>query len=127
VGDPGPPLLGLGVQPRDGRGAGASFDLCEQAAGARAVDEPCVPPVAHQDPPLRVRVLGEDWSAPAGLVDAQDPHLRQWRRQRHPDVFDERGMDDGPAHAVVGGGFGYDPALLGDRAAQLGPQPGRQP
>jgi hypothetical protein len=75
VTDPGPPGCWPSVQPRDGRGAGAALSLSEQATGAGGVDEPGVPPVADQDPPLGVRVLGEHWSAPAGLVDAQNQHF----------------------------------------------------
>jgi hypothetical protein len=85
------------------------------------------PPVAHQHPPPRVRVLGEDWSAAAGLVDAQDLYWWQWGRQRGPDALDEGVVRDGPVHAVVGCGLGDDPALLGDRVPELGPQPCRQP
>src|ERR1035437_7524364 len=127
VGDPGPPGCWLSVEPGDGRGAGAAFDLGEQAAGAGGVDEPGVPPVVHQLPPPGVRVLGEHWSASAGLVDAQDLYWWQWGRQRDPDVFNERVVHDGPVHPVVGCGLGDNPALFGDRVAELDPQPCRQP
>ena len=59
VGDPGPPRRWLGVQPRDSSSAAAALDLGQKAAGG-GVDEPGVPPVAHQHPPLGVRVLSED-------------------------------------------------------------------
>ena len=127
MGDPVPPGLRLGVQPRDGRRASAALDLGEQASGAGGVDEPCVPPVVHQHPTHRDRVLGEHWSAPAGLVDAQDRYWRQWRRKRDPDMLNERVVNDGPVHPEVRCGFGDHPALLGHRVAQLGSQPCRQP
>ena len=55
VGDPGPPGCWLSVQPGDGGDAGATLDLGEQTTGAGGVDEPGVPPVGHQHPPLGVR------------------------------------------------------------------------
>src|SRR5680860_19354 len=93
VGDPGPPGLWLGVQPLDGGGTGTTFDLGEETAGAGGVDEPGVPPVAGQDPPSRLRVLGPDGFPAAGLIDPQDAHWWQWRRERGPDVCCERGVD----------------------------------
>ena len=44
-----------------------------------------------------------------------------------PDVGRERGVHDGPVHAVVGSGFRDNPALFGDRVPELGPWPRRQP
>jgi len=44
-----------------------------------------------------------------------------------PDVLDERVVDDGPVGAVVRRGLGYASLLLGNRTAQLGPKPCRQP
>jgi hypothetical protein len=42
-------------------------------------------------------------------------------------VLDERGGHDGSVHPVVGGGLRHNPARLGDRIPELGPQPHRQP
>src|SRR5680860_188352 len=100
--------------------AGCAFSQAMVAALVR-------PSTWASRPPVRVRVLGEDWSAPAGLVDAQDLHWWQWGRQRDPDVLNERVVHDGPVHAVVGCGLGDNSPLFGDRVPELGPQPCRQP
>ena len=127
VGDLGPPGRWLLVQPRYGRVAGAALDLSEQTTGAGGVNKPGVPPIAHQHPPPCVQVLSEHWAAAAGLVDPQNLHRWQWRRQRDPDVLNERVVHDGPVHTEVGCGLGDNPTLFGDRIPELGPQPRRQP
>ena len=49
--------------------AGAALPLGERAAFAGGVDEPCVPLVAGQHPPPRVRVLSPDrWPRRVSLI-----------------------------------------------------------
>lgn len=66
-----------GREPGQDVGGGAALDLAEQPAGAQGVDEAGVPAVTDQLPLPGFAVLFPLRAAPAGLVDAQHPHLGQ--------------------------------------------------
>jgi hypothetical protein len=120
VGDPKPPCLRLGGHPRGDHRRATALDLGQEATGAGDVDEPSVPTITHQQPPVRVRDPGPDRLAAAGLVDPEDLHVRQGRGQGCAHVSDERVMHRGPPHLLVRGRLDHAPMLLSHRVGKLG-------
>jgi len=95
MGDPGPPRLPALIQPLGDDLRGAAVDLRQQPLGAGDVDQAGVEAVAQ----LRLPVSGAGFPlrfAPAGLVDAQHPHLVRFGGQHRIRGHHDESLDNSP-------------------------------